>query len=243
MDKSSWDQVERPRLSDEIRSRFEEMIESGEYAPGDLLPSERDLMERFGVGRPAIREALFALHNMGLVALTSGSRPRVTAPSAERLILQMSGAARFYLATEEGERTFQDARVFFEVGLARHAAQFANETDIAKLYEALKANGDTRDDLEQFRRTDIAFHMQLAVISKNSLFKAINEAMETWLTEQRMISLLMPGAARMAYEFHERIYTAVVSRDPDGAETAMRDHLASVAQCYWHVKNKGSVIS
>lgn len=243
MDKSSWDQVERPRLSDEIRSRFEEMIASGEYAPGDLLPSERDLMERFGVGRPAIREALFALHKMGLVALTSGSRPRVTAPSADRLIMQMSGAARFYLATEEGERTFQDARIFFEVGLARNAAQFANESEIAKLYAALKANKDARDEAEQFRRTDIAFHMELALISKNSLFKAINAAMETWLTQQRTISLLMPGAAYAAYEFHERIYTAIVTRDADGAETAMREHLASVAQCYWQAKHKGTVHS
>ena len=73
--------IKRRRLSDEILAEFERLIVSGIYAPGDLLPSERELMERFGVGRPAIREALFSLQKNGLVALTSGARARVTEPS------------------------------------------------------------------------------------------------------------------------------------------------------------------
>ena len=61
--------IVRRKLSDEVFARLKRMIESGELQPGDEMPSERTLMERFQVGRPAIREAMQALANMGLVEI------------------------------------------------------------------------------------------------------------------------------------------------------------------------------
>jgi DNA-binding FadR family transcriptional regulator len=49
-----------------VFDRLKSLITSGELKPGDVMPSERDLLERFGVGRPAIREAMQQLSNMGL---------------------------------------------------------------------------------------------------------------------------------------------------------------------------------
>lgn len=232
------EQIERRRLSDDVRERFETMIASGEYAPGDTLPSERELMERFGVGRPAIREALFSLQRMGLVALTSGARAKVTVPSANRLIFELSGAAKHMLATEEGERAFQDARLFFEVGLVRYAAQFGTEADLLALKEKLDANEQAIDDIDIFQKTDVEFHRQFAHISSNSIFLAIYEGLDTWLTKQRTVSLMMPGASRVAFHYHQQIYRAVAERAPDRAEQAMRDHLLSVAELYWKSRGK-----
>jgi GntR family transcriptional repressor for pyruvate dehydrogenase complex len=229
-------QIERRRLSDEIAARFERMIVSGEFAPGDSLPSERDLMERFGVGRPAIREALFALQKMGLVALSSGARARVTAPTADRVLSELAGAAKYFLAAEEGERAFQEARAFFEAGLARHAAVHATDVDLAALKRALEANARAIHDIEEFQRTDVAFHLQLALISRNPIFKAIHDALETWLMQQRRYSLLVPGALKAAYEYHRKIFNAIAAGDSDRAEKAMRDHLTSVAEYYWKAK-------
>jgi DNA-binding FadR family transcriptional regulator len=231
-------QIERSRLSDQIAARFERMIVSGELAPGDSLPSERDLMERFGVGRPAVREALFALQKMGLVALSSGARARVTAPTADRVLSELAGAARYYLSAEGGERAFQDARAFFEAGLARHAAIHATEVDLAALKRALDANARAVRDIEQFQKTDVGFHLQLALISRNPIFKAIHDALESWLMQQRRYSLLVPGALKAAYEYHRKIFNAVAAGDPDRAEKAMRDHLASVADYYWKAKGR-----
>ncbi len=53
--------IPRRKLSDEVFDRLKRMIMSGEARPGQTLPSERELMDRFGVGRPAIREAMQAL--------------------------------------------------------------------------------------------------------------------------------------------------------------------------------------
>ena len=63
------DLIVRRKLSDEVFDRLKTLIASGELQPGDAMPSERELMERFGVGRPAVREAMQQLSNMGLLTI------------------------------------------------------------------------------------------------------------------------------------------------------------------------------
>jgi GntR family transcriptional repressor for pyruvate dehydrogenase complex len=227
--------IRRRKLYEEVADRLESLIHDGVYAPGDRLPSERDLMRQFGVGRPAVREALFALEKMGLVAVSSGERAQVTRPTPQIVVESLSGAARGLLAQPDGARDLQNARRFFEIGLARHAAAHASAEDIERLRQALEANKDSIDSARDFERTDVAFHYVLATIPRNPIFAAIHEAMVEWLTEQRTISLRHPGQNRIAYRAHEQIYQAVAARDPDRAEKVMGGHLDQVAALYWRV--------
>ena len=214
------------------------MIHEGRYSAGDQLPSERDLMKQFGVGRPAVREALFALQKMGLVAINSGERARVTQPTPKVVFESLAGAARHLLGAPDGVRHFQEARAFFEVGLARYAAQHATDDDLNELKRALEANRQALDNLHAFERTDVAFHYVLAVIPRNPIFTAIHEAVVAWLTEQRTITLRMPGEQFVAYRAHAAIYEAIGARDPARAERAMRTHLDEVAKTYWHTQEE-----
>lgn len=214
------------------------MIHRGHYGPGDQLPPERELMKQFGVGRPAIREALFALSKMGLIAIRNGERPRVTLPTAEIVVDSLSGAARHLLTASDGIRSFQGARLFFEIGLVRHAAVHASDEDRRALIRALELNRDALDDLKAFESTDVAFHYVLAEIPRNSIFTAIHEAMVAWLTEQRTITLVSPGQSLIAYRAHERVCDAVCRRDPDLAEQAIREHLDQVSDTYWKMREK-----
>ena len=76
--------IVRRKLSDEVAVRLKNLVVSGILRPGDEMPSERELIGRFGVGRPAIREAMQALANMGLVAVSHGERARVLKLTAQR---------------------------------------------------------------------------------------------------------------------------------------------------------------
>jgi GntR family transcriptional repressor for pyruvate dehydrogenase complex len=230
--------VRRRRLYEEIAGRLEAMIHEGQYLPGDQLPSERELMKQFGVGRPAVREALFALQKMGLVAIISGERARVTQPTPKVVFESLAGSARHLLAAPDGVRHFQEARVFFETGLARYAAAHATEADLAELKRALDANRLALDNLYAFERTDVAFHYVLAVIPRNPIFTAIHEAIAAWLTEQRTITLRTPGQKFVACRAHEKIYDAIAARDPDRAERVMREHLDQVTETYWHTQEE-----
>src|SRR5207244_12211642 len=79
------------KLFEQVSARLEARIIDKTYDAGDLLPSERDLMREFGVGRPAIREALIHLRNMGLVELRSGERALVIRPTPELVVEALSG--------------------------------------------------------------------------------------------------------------------------------------------------------
>ena len=227
--------IRRRKLYEEVADDLERMIQDGRYAPADLLPSERDLMRQYGVGRPAVREALFHLRKMGLVQIRSGERARVTRPTPEFVIGALSGTARHMLSAPGGVHDFQNARIFFEVGLARYAATHATDEDIADFEAALANNHAAIGDLRRFRDTDVAFHYVLALIPGNTIFTAIHAALADWLMEQRQTTLAPAQDSRiyeMIYEAHRAIFEAVAARDPDGAERTMRTHLEYVAQRY-----------
>jgi len=227
--------IRRRKLYEEVADDLERMIRDGNYAPADLLPSERDLMRQYGVGRPAVREALFHLRKMGLVQIRSGERARVTRPTPEFVIGALSGTARHMLSAPGGVEEFQDARIFFEVGLARHAAAFATDEDIADFEAALANNHAAIGDLKRFQETDVAFHYVLALIPGNTIFTAIHAALADWLLEQRQTTLAPAqdiAVYEAIYQAHRAIFEAVAARDPDGAERAMRSHLEYIARRY-----------
>jgi DNA-binding FadR family transcriptional regulator len=228
--------IRRRKLYEEVADRLEAMIREGQFAVGDVLPSERELMETFGVGRSAVREAMLALQRMGLVAVSSGERSRVVSPSAKVLVGELGGAARLLLMQDGGIARFQQARAMFEIGLSRLAAQIASDDDIARLRAALEANRQTIGDLARFQRTDVAFHFVIAQIPQNSIFTSLHEAVVAWLTEQRVTSGRMPGAGEAAYAAHARIFEAIAAHDVPAAEQAMQAHLEAVAALYWRAQ-------
>ena len=71
---TTFEAIKRRRLSDEVSAQIQVRIAAGELRSGDKLPPERELAERFGVSRGAVREALRSLERTGLVALQAGSR-------------------------------------------------------------------------------------------------------------------------------------------------------------------------
>lgn len=227
------DPIRRRRLYEEIERRLEEEITSGRLRIGDTMPSERELMQRYGVGRPAVREALLALGRKGLVRVGAGERTRVSKPTVGAVVEGVSGAVSMLLATPEGIRDLQHARRFFECALARQAATEGDRAAVARLGERLAANRAALGDPAAFERTDVEFHYELALIAGNPIFSSLHQATVGWLMQQRTISLMQPGALRAAWRFHARVYEAIASHDADEAERAMREHLLAVERYYW----------
>jgi len=225
--------VKRRRLYEDVASGLEAMIRDGALSTGDPLPSERELTVQFGVGRTAVREALFHLQKMGVIELKSGERAKVTRPTPEVVVESLAGAARHMLTEPDGIKQFQSARTFFEVGLARHAAKHATESDLRALAEALDHNRQCIGDLAKFEKSDVAFHYVLAVIPQNPIYTALHSAIAEWLVEQRHVTLAYPGQNKIAYRAHKTIYDAIAARDPDRAERVIKAHLNQVSNAYW----------
>ena len=217
---------------EEISEHLELLIFAGRLREGDKLPSERELMAQFGAGRSSVREAIFSLQRKGLVLARSGTPARVTTPTADSLVSELSGSARHLLARPEGIRDLQNARMLLEVGLARNAAVMATESDLRDLHAALEENR-LASDQETFARTDMLFHFALARISHNQIFTALNMALIEWLAEQRDISARSGVTFKDVYVQHEAIYLAIAAHDAMAAQDAMQIHLEAVAANYW----------
>ncbi|MFK4826064.1 FCD domain-containing protein [Paenochrobactrum sp. BZR 588] len=230
--------LSRERLSDKIAKDIEARILSGELSIGDKLPSERDLMVYYGVGRPAVREALLWLNKTGILAVSNGDRTRVTEPDPRELLQLLSGAAKLLIARDEGIREFQKTRIFVEVAMVREASRLASDADIAALEKLLIANAESAGDNGLFSKTDDAFHQYIVSIVQNSLLDALYDVVLELLEDQRRMSLSHPDALTKAMAAHRNIFEAIRDRDADRAEAAMRAHLDTVVETYWQVREQ-----
>lgn len=218
--------IVRRKLSDEVFARLKTLIESGELQPGDEMPSERMLMERFQVGRPAIREAMQALANMGLVEISHGERAKVLKLTPKSLFRQMDVAAKIMLSgSSDSLEHLKSARIFFERGMVREAANRATAADVAALKDTLARQRDALGDSETFIAADMAFHSCIAQISGNPIYTAVSEAMLGWLKEYHTEMLIWTGRENHTLAEHEEIIDCISRGNPDDAEQAMIKHL------------------
>ncbi len=228
----SFTAIRRRRIHEDVAAQIETAIISGVYAEGDQLPPERELMEQFGVGRPAVREALLMLERSGIVQLSAGERARVVHPTIDGLVDQLSASSKHFLATSAGEQALQEARRVFESAIARHAAEIAGDADVEKLRQALEANRNALDSVKEFEETDVAFHFAIAEIGGNQVFTAMHRAIVGWLSLQRRVSLRNPYALGQALRHHQAIFDAIAGRKPEAAWQAMDSHIREVEAFY-----------
>jgi DNA-binding FadR family transcriptional regulator len=220
------EQIVRRKLSDEVFDRLERMITSGELKPGDEMPSERVLMERFGVGRPAIREAMQSLAGMGLVNISHGERAKVLKLTAQSIFRQVDLTAKIMLSqSNDSLENLKSARIFFERGMAREAAQRATSADIEALKTIINRQRESLGNAEDFISADMQFHTRIAQISGNPIFAAVSEAMLAWLREYHTEMLIWTGKEKFTLVEHEEIVERLAARDADGAESAVLKHL------------------
>lgn len=230
----------RKKLSEMVEEELEQMIRRHEFGEGEQLPSERELMAFFNVGRPSVREAL-AAKRKGLVQINNGERARVSRPSADTIISELSGMAKDFLTHPGGIAHFEQLRLFFESSLVRYAAEHATDEQIALLTKALEINSQSLDDNALFIRSDVEFHRVLAEIPGNPIFMAIHVALLDWLIAARpsVPDRELHEHNNVSYQQHIVIVDAIRQRDPDKADRALQTHLNSVSAT-WHALGKKS---
>ena len=232
--------IQRRKLFQEVLERLLERLRAGEFQPGDQLPSERELMQFYGVGRPAVREALQALERDGIVTITHGERARVALPSAERVIEQIAESTRHLLQVEPGNLDhLKDARLFLETGLASRAAERATPEAVARLEERFAAHEAARQQADAFLPRDMEFHREIAAIVGNPIFPALIEAMFDWLGSYYVQLVRLPGAEDLTIAEHRRILDAIAAGDGDAAAAAMHDHLTRANALYRQFEKSG----
>ncbi|SKC92210.1 transcriptional regulator, GntR family [Burkholderia sp. CF099] len=226
----------RPKqIYEQVAERMRGDIRSGQFAPEARLPSERDLAARFGVGRPAVREALGALQNEGLVVTRRNSGTYVCADALQRLAAapaagEVSGDADF------SPTSALDVRLILEPAIARRAAANAQRDEFAEHYLAQMDSIDDVTDAVQralWNDSDRLFHRQLAVMTGDALLVKIADevakAMDQPLWKRlKDDGIHDPGRIRLYVSEHRLIYEAIVDGDADAAAFYVEQHIRRV---------------
>jgi GntR family transcriptional regulator, sialic acid-inducible nan operon repressor len=220
------------KRSHEIADALERAIVSGEIEAGSKLPAEKELAERYGVGRPSVREALFMLQQQGFVEISTGARAQVTMPNSKFLTDQLTALVKRTAARVQGQGQMEQTRLLFEAGVAWQAAQAPTADDLERLKRALDANAAAMGNTAEFIRTDVAFHYELTAMTRNAVFSAVHEILVQWLIDQRTTTIHMPDADRISLRDHTAIFEAVAARDPMRAFHEMTSHLKLISQLY-----------
>jgi len=209
--------------ADVIIQQIKELISSGVLRPGDRLPPERALAERFGVGRGHIREAIKRLEFYGILKTIPQSGTVVASLGAKALEGLISNVLHL---EKEDLQSLIETRALLEIQAARLAATRASEAEIADLEhtheEFCRQAHAGASGLEE----DLKFHLKIAECARNSVLRSLITLLTPDIvTLAKSRETPQDGRFVVALQEHEAVLDGIRGRDPDRAAAAMQEHI------------------
>lgn len=220
-----------PLLSDRLADDILDMIILNNLVPGDRLPTEGAIGERFQVSRSVVREAVRSLASRNIVTTRRGAGPVVAAVPASAVSKSLS----LYLRGRQVDLTYRyvhEARIAIEVEVAQLAAQRANHAAVGRMRDIFDEMERALDRGEDISKLDLEFHFEIANGAGNEVFNMMLEPLFNSLLQVRQTTLELPDARQRARLAHRHILEAIAARNPEQAGAAMRSHLVEVLN-FW----------
>lgn len=228
-----FEKIQPEKLSRSVVRQIELLILRGILRPGERLPSERELSERFGVSRPSLREAVGELQDAGLLVSRANSGIYV----ADVLGSAFSPAlTRLFGSHDEAVFDYISFRRDMEGLAAERAARLGSDTDLAvvdSVFQRMEVAHKKRDPANE-AQLDAEFHLSIIEASHNVVMLHMMRSMYELLREgvfyNRQIMFRQRTTRQSLLDQHRRINDALQSRDPKAARAAVEAHMDYVAQ-------------
>jgi GntR family transcriptional repressor for pyruvate dehydrogenase complex len=223
----SFETVRKVRRYEQVAEQIRRLIGSGALKPGDLLPPERELAEKLGVGRSSVRDAVRTLEVMGILEPQQGHGTVVRDLSADALVVPLASVLQHkrVLVTE-----LLDVRRMIEPGLAARAAKNATADEVRYMAAVLERHEAKLRLGEEAVDEDSEFHYAIALAARNAVVLRVLDVLMDLLRESRSRSLQVPGRPKRSFDGHRRILRAIQKRDAKAAEAAVHQHLQEIEE-------------
>ena len=223
---SLYKTVRTSRLYEQIVQQIEELILGGVLKPGDQLPAERDLAQRFGVSRTAVREAVKCLREKGLLEAFSGKGTFVTNSTSQAIRQSLDLMTR--IGQLEGLTHLVELRQILEPEIAGLAATRMDDQLLTTMREAVATMDNNLQDPDAYIEADLDFHLAMAEAAGNPLVLSLLDSIVGLLREQRLRIFRVDGGPERGQFHHKRILEAIERRSSEAARELMRAHLQQV---------------
>lgn len=212
-----------------LAQRIVNEITEQALVPGTMLPSERDMLQAYGVARGTLREALRFLEIQGVLKIRPGPGGGPTVNGIEPHALA-SGIALLLQLVGAPFSTILEARQLLEPATAAMAADRVNRAVVKGLRASLEAMEAVLDDSRSFFAENREFHTLIARASGNRLFEILQGSLG-WIIDASALGVRYDRARRLAImEAHRAICDAIEAGDAAAAEAAMRQHMEEFAR-------------
>ncbi|SMH30882.1 FadR/GntR family transcriptional regulator [Mesorhizobium australicum] len=221
------DRVVVPKASGLLATRLRDLIIQGEFASGDLLPPERDLVAESGLSRGSVREALKILETEGLIEIRAGRSggARVTVPKRTDLA---RSTELFVRTNGVSLEALLDCRIAVEPMLAKLTARNRTEQELDILRDLHRKFEASTDDIQRYRRVNFQWHLAVASMSRNEPLTALMEAISTPVYEATGYEVVTtPETRRAAVMAHAEVMAAIERQDEAAAARGMEKHLTA----------------
>ncbi|MDA8291565.1 MAG: FCD domain-containing protein, partial [Actinomycetota bacterium] len=216
----------RRNLGQAVSEDLLALVRSGELRPGERIPTERGLMEMFGVGRNTIREAVQVLASRGILDVRPGRGTTVRGVETDEVIDRATLSA---LLSDRAVGDLYDFRRLVEVEAAALAAERATDEQLAvverrwsELEHALRGRLPTWEQ-------DVSFHRAVVEASGNAVLTVVLDAVRDRLVAVRKETQQVERAVSVARTHHRAILEAIRARDPAAARAVMAEHVEAAA--------------
>jgi GntR family transcriptional repressor for pyruvate dehydrogenase complex len=219
-------EVESP--VDKIIGQLKQLITTGQLQPGDRLPAERILAEKFGVGRSYVREAILKLEFYGLLRTNPQSGTYVSGLSIKVLDNIITDIIKF---NKEDFNALLEARYYLELDAVKLAAERRTEQDLINLKEAMIDYENKTNNNQDAIQEDMLFHIAIARASKNSVIESMILILIPDLIKSIVENKICgDNRGKLAIAEHRNILLAIENKDIDAAENAVAAHLNDMFQ-------------
>jgi DNA-binding FadR family transcriptional regulator len=210
-------------LVDRVVNEIQHQIMIGQFTPGMMLPSERELCEQLGVSRTALREAVHMLVSRGLLETRPGVGTIVKAVTSDHvrqplaMILTQSGSINL--------DHLNQVRQILEVEIIQLAAKEATDEEIKLLKSLYQRMEEAAGRPCEYSILDGDFHRALAQITHNPFLEILLDAIRDAMQSVRILVFNHPGLIATVNEDHRKMVEFIENHDTRSAGKAMRAHL------------------
>ena len=224
-----------PKTAELVAGHLRAQIVRGELRNGDTLPPEMELVERYGISRPTLREAFRVLESEALISVRRGARggARVHTPTLD------VAARNAGIVLQHRGTTMEDiyvARTIIEVPCARRLAERRTRTDLDVLWASVEEAEAALGEPDRFIRLHTEFHRLIVDLAGNETLALLNGMVRhiielaNWTRVARDPGGTTPKASHRGARAHRRLVEHIEARDTDAAEALWRTHLVEAGE-------------